>query len=104
LKKSVDTNEVLPYKYLVSGNKPNDKPTKIMTTEQIKALSDTEFWDILEDLAEEESQSPEFLADISELRRFQKEADRRTEGARKAFAAKRDAEWAAKAANDPCPF
>ena len=75
-----------------------------MTTEKIKALPDTLFWDILEDLAEEESQSPEPAADIGELLRFQKEADRRTECFRKAFAAKLDAEWAAKAANDPCPF
>jgi len=31
MQKSVDTNESLAYTYLVSGNKPNDKPTKIMT-------------------------------------------------------------------------
>jgi len=38
LKKSVDTNEILPYNYLVSGKQPNDKPTKTMkTVKEIKA-------------------------------------------------------------------
>jgi hypothetical protein len=35
LKKSVDTNEILPYNYLVSGKQPNDKPTKTMNEIEI---------------------------------------------------------------------
>lgn len=104
IKINVDTNESIAHSASVSGKQPNDTTNKTMTTEQIKALPKSEFWDIFETLAEEESQSQEDVKDVTELRIFQKEADRRSEGARKAFAASHTAGWAAKAANDPCPF
>jgi len=53
-----------------------------LTTEQIKTLTDSEFWDQYEMIAEAATQCPRagvYRFDVTELRRFQNEAHRRFE-------------------------
>jgi hypothetical protein len=51
-----------------------------LTTEQIKTLTDSEFWDHYGMIAEAATQCPQsgiYRFDVTELRRFQNEAHRR---------------------------